>query len=217
MGRAAVHFPKAKLPTRLTQEDDYTCGTVVLRMLLFGCGITNPPSDSEIILAGGMTEIEQLGSHVGQFSDVVRKTYPKLRVLYRLGASISDLFSLLSMKYLPCVGWQGIFDTTPYISAGSGREDGEDGHYSIVTGVNFSSGYLSLRDPSGWFLDPLLVPIQTFERRWWDLNKFKDCETQEVMDNRDDRLVFVVVPNSSEHLIPLLNLGFVDGRNYTCR
>ncbi|OGC56436.1 hypothetical protein A3H26_01045 [candidate division WWE3 bacterium RIFCSPLOWO2_12_FULL_36_10] len=217
MKGTAINHPVAMLPPRLTQDTNYTCGTVILRMLLSANGISNPASDKEIILAGKMKEIEQFGSHVGQFYKAVMEMYPEFVVMYKLGAGVSDLYVLLEMGILPCVGWQGIFDATPYISAGIGREDGEDGHYSIVTGVDLDTGYVSMLDPSGWLPDPLLIPTQTLERRWWDLNRFSDCETNEMRDNRDDRLAFIVVPNNPNYLVPMLNMGFVFGNTYTCR
>ena len=217
MRGSAAHYPVERLPGRLIQDTNYTCGPVVLRMLLLSCGILNLPSDSDMISAGGMTEIEQLGSHVGQFYKAVRRLHSEFVVMYKLGADVPDLYILLRMGILPCVGWRGIFDATPYISAGIGREDGKDGHYSIVIGVDLGTGYIFVLDPSSWFSGHLSVPIGTFKRRWWDLNRFPDCETDEAVDNRDDGLVFVVVPDKPEHLQPLLNLGFVFGNTYTCR
>lgn len=79
------------------------------------------------------------------------------------GAIIGDLDKIVNKYKFPVgVEWQGVFYED---------EEGDNGHYSIVTQVNKKKGYLKLSDPYKRFsgLDRKFK-ITDFEKRWWDTN-----------------------------------------------
>ncbi len=78
-------------------------------------------------------------------------------------ATIGDLDKIVNMYKFPVgVEWQGVFYED---------EEGDNGHYCVITQVNKSKGYLKLADPYKKFagLDRKFR-ISDFEKRWWDVN-----------------------------------------------
>lgn len=79
------------------------------------------------------------------------------------GAGIGDLDKIVNKYKFPVgVEWQGVFYED---------EEGDNGHYCVITEVNKSKGYLKLSDPYKKFagLDRKFK-ISDFEKRWWDEN-----------------------------------------------
>lgn len=78
-------------------------------------------------------------------------------------ATIGDLDRIVNKYKFPVgVEWQGVFYED---------EEGDNGHYCVITEVNRPKGYLKLADPYKRFagLDRKFR-ISDFEKRWWDVN-----------------------------------------------
>lgn len=78
-------------------------------------------------------------------------------------ATIGDLDRIVNKHKFPVgVEWQGVFYED---------EEGDNGHYCVITEVNRFKGYLKLSDPYKRFagLDRKFR-ISDFEKRWWDEN-----------------------------------------------
>lgn len=79
-------------------------------------------------------------------------------------ATVGDLDKIVNKYKVPVgVEWQGVFYED---------EEGDNGHYCVITEVNKGKGYLKLADPYKKFagLDRKFR-ISDFEKRWWDSNE----------------------------------------------
>lgn len=95
----------------------------------------------------------------------------------KAGAKLSDLETIVNKYHFPVgVEWQGVFYED---------EDEDNGHYSVVTGINLKKGYILLSDPYKRFagLDRKFR-IPDFAKRWWDVNGLV----------YDRKMMFVVTP-----------------------
>ena len=80
------------------------------------------------------------------------------------GATVGDLDKIVNKYKFPVgVEWQGVFYED---------EEGDNGHYGIITEVDKVKGYLKLADPYKKFagLDRKFRSAD-FEKRWWDSNE----------------------------------------------
>jgi hypothetical protein len=114
-------------------------------------------------------------------------------LLAKYNASIDDLVWLTQEVQMPAgVEWRGRFL----------EPDGriwEEGHYSVVTGVDVEKGIIAIVDP-----EPKDILTQTgeltideFERRWWDENYVPLPDNPGVKETiRTQNMIFVLVPRA---------------------
>ncbi len=79
-------------------------------------------------------------------------------------ATIGDLDKIVNKYKFPVgVEWQGVFYED---------EEGDNGHYCVITEVNKAKGYVKLSDPYKKFVGlDRKFRISDFEKRWWDSNE----------------------------------------------
>lgn len=107
------------------------------------------------------------------------------------GAEVGDLEKIVNKYKFPVgVEWQGVFYED---------EEGDNGHYSIVTEVNRDRGYIKLSDPYKRFagLDRKFR-LSDFEKRWWDSNEVSIPYSKIKKLVYDRKLMFLITPKKDE-------------------
>jgi hypothetical protein len=181
------------------------CGPATLEMMYSIYGIAH----SQDVIAhaiGDVKRISRRGCTVGELAQAVDQLTPNYVLLGKYHGIIDDLRILTKTYMLPVgVEWRGRFL----------EPDGriwEEGHYSLVTHVNFSEGSLEVIDPYAPGVNLLsmndLIPIDLFVQRWWDTNPLPvpDNPTA-VTEVRDDQLLYVLVPKARAHDLRRLGLA----------
>lgn len=176
------------------------CGpaAVVMLVSLYGHNATQ----EEIAEAAGVSQtIKEKGSRIDQLANAIDQLYPDLILLAKYNASVSDVRDIIDSFRMPVgVEWQGMFldSRVGYF---------EEGHYSLISGVNFRDQTLTLIDPEPRSaLENGTLLIKEFERRWWDDNEVsRKDQTNAVETIRNKRLLFVIVPKGVA--TPLRELG----------
>ena len=173
------------------------CGPASLEMMFSYYGINI--SQDEIAAAGDIVSGED-GSRIDQLDRAVKKLTPGYILLAKYNASIEDLAKLTEEYDLPVgIEWQGIF----------ANPDGtyfEIGHYSVVISVDMNLGLLTILDPderTGLINGRIFMT--DFVGQWWEENDVplpRDSKTEVI---RNDRLLFVIAPET--HLTEFVNLG----------
>jgi hypothetical protein len=165
------------------------CGPTSLVMMLSLYGLV--VSQEAIAEAAGVQEtISEDGSRIDELNLAIETLVPGYRLMAKYDSSLDDLESLVEGCGLPTgVEWQGVFvddEGAPF----------EEGHYSVVVGVDRSVGVVTILDPER--RSALVngeLSIADFEERWWEENdvpSLRDPEVMEVICNQG--LLFVVVP-----------------------
>jgi len=122
-----------------------------------------------------------------------------VKLLLAEGATIGDL-EKITRKYKFPVGveWQGVFYED---------EEGDNGHYCIITEVDRSKNYLKLSDPYRKFAGvDRKIRISDFEKRWWDSNEIAIPYSKLKKLVYDRKLIFLIT--SKKATFPR-NLGMV--------
>jgi len=177
-------FPEMR---RVKQVSIYACGPAVEEMLFSFFGV-KVSQKSMIKSLRAQTKVREYGLNV---KDLTRATSFLGKKEYyfweKRDATIHDLWRAVHTFKSPVgVEWQGVFYE---------NEDGDSGHYGVVTGVDKKTGYVRIADPyfNGIFryngVDRRF-PIRLFEKRWWDEN---------IIGGRsliDNRVMFVITPKS---------------------
>lgn len=100
-------------------------------------------------------------------------------------ATVGDLDKIINKYKFPVgVEWQGVFYED---------EEGDNGHYCIITEVNKAKGFLKLADPYKRFagLDRKFK-ISDFEKRWWDSNEVAIPYSKIKKLEYDRKLMFLI-------------------------
>jgi hypothetical protein len=93
--------------------------------------------------------------------------------------------------YLVGVEWQGLFEDT----LEEETEDGDYGHYSVVTMADPKRRMLGIVDPYKDFRSQDRVfSFEFFMTRWWDLNDFPDPLTGKDRLVEDRQMMFIITP-----------------------
>ncbi len=172
-------FPGMK---RLRQITLSHCGPAVLSSLFSFVGVSVPQRKvtystrtSQRIHTYGLstTELARAAKIFGQKG--------KFLFWIKKEATIQDLNKIVNKYKFPVgIEWQGVFYE---------NEDGDNGHYSIVTEINITKGYVKLADPFHRFAGvDRVFKLKDFTDRWWDTNMVGSTEVF------DRRVMFVVVP-----------------------
>lgn len=179
---------------RVKQITESHCGPAVAEVLLDSIGIQ---CDQELIskAAGVEESIMDEGTRIDQLALAVVRVAPEARFWYKFESSIDDIRYLLSQGYAVGIEWQGLF----YDSEAEEKNEGEHGHYSIITDIDEENSTFIIRDPyEEYFHHDRIFPINTFLRRWWDTNNVEDPTTHQIKIVEDVRPLFFVTRNSIE-------------------
>ncbi len=100
-------------------------------------------------------------------------------------ATIGDLDKIVNKYKFPVgVEWQGVFYED---------EEGDNGHYCVITEVNKAKGYVKLSDPYKKFVGlDRKFRISDFEKRWWDSNEVAIPYSKIKKLVYDKRLMFLI-------------------------
>jgi hypothetical protein len=187
------------------QQKEAHCGPATVSML--GMTYDLSLSQDDIAAAAGMSDIiiDAEGMRLDELRDGIRALFPDgaYRLLAKYQSTIDDLDHLTGTLGLPAgVEWQGRF----------ANPDGtrtDQGHYSVITGVDRQQGVLSVVDPEDQNIltQQGQLPIATFEPRWWEVDIVPlphDPGRSKVIEM--ERLIFVLA--AADQAPALRELGF---------
>jgi predicted double-glycine peptidase len=166
---------------RVRQITSYHCGPAVIVTLLSFLGVRL--SQSRVVKSiGAEMKIKKVGLSIPDLAAAVKTLGKKNYVFWRKANSkISDLEKVIrDYKYPVGVEWQGVFYEF---------EDEDNGHYSVVTGVDTKNNILRIADPYPEFSGvDRKFDTKFFTKRWWDKNLIKGRMIT------DKKMMFVVTP-----------------------
>jgi hypothetical protein len=177
--------------SRFTQISESHCGPAVIQMLLSNLGIE--VTQEAVAEAGGATDLIELhGMRIDQLARAVRELAPVTRFWFKDHSSLDDLIRAVSeFRYPVGVEWQGLFEDTLEDES----EDGDYGHYSMVTIVDPKNGQLVIVDPYKDFRDQdRIFTFEFFLPRWWDTNEVRNPRTGKRRLVEDRQVMFLVAP-----------------------
>src|SRR5512135_1849886 len=177
---------------RFTQISESHCGPAVIQMLLHNLGIE--VTQEEVVVAGGASDlIEQMGMRVDQLNQAVRRLAPQTCFWYKDHSTIEELVRIVTDDdYLVGIEWQGVFEDT----LEDETEDGDYGHYSVVTMADSKRRKLVIVDPYKDFRSQDRVfTFEFFISRWWDTNDFHDPLTGKGRLVEDRQMMFTITPD----------------------
>jgi len=176
---------------RFTQISESHCGPAVIQMLLHNLGIEVAQED--VAEAGGASDlIEQHGMRVDQLDRAVRKLAPQTCFWYKDHSMIEELVRIVADYDYPVgIEWQGLFEDT----LEEETQDGDYGHYSVVTMADSKSRKLVIVDPYKDFRSQdRIFTFEFFISRWWDTNDFPDTLTGKDRLVEDRQMMFMITP-----------------------
>jgi len=176
---------------RFTQIGESHCGPAVIQMLLHTLGIE--VAQDAVAEAGGAHDlIEQHGMRIDQLARAVRQLAPQTRFWYKDHSTIEDLVRIeADYDYLVGIEWQGLFEDT----LEDETQDGDYGHYSVITTVDPISRKLVIADPYKDFRSQDRVfTLEFFMSRWWDTNDVPDPLTGKDRLVEDRQMMFLITP-----------------------
>lgn len=170
---------------RITQISDSHCGPAVLAMLLSNLKIKVWQRD--IVEAAEVGKrIMKYGMTVMEMARAVKRLVPEAQFWMKEGATIAELKKLVNDYQLPVgVEWQGEF--------GKYSDGEDDGHFSVVVGVDLKENEIVIADPFGPFAEEdREFSVSDFENRWWDYNDVRDEDTGGMKEVEDYHMMFVI-------------------------
>ena len=176
---------------RFTQINESYCGPAVIQMLLHNLGVE--VTQQEVAEAGGASDlIEEQGMRVKQLERAVRILAPQTSFWYKDHSTIAELVKIVDDYDYPVgVEWQGFFEDTQ----DDETEDGDYGHYSVVTMVNPTIQKLVIADPYKDFRSQdRIFTFDFFMPRWWDMNECRNPRTGKKRLVEDQQMMFVITP-----------------------
>lgn len=184
-GRA---FPNLK---RVKQISASHCGPAVMVSLFSFLGVKT--SQARIVRTlRAENKIKDAGLNIKDLARVVRIIGKgKLVFWKKVNATIGDVARLVNKYKVPVgIEWQGVFYED---------EEGDNGHYGVVTEVSRKRGYLRLSDPYKTFayLDRKFR-ISDFEARWWDTNEVNIPYSKIKKLVYDKKLMFLITDKKEE-------------------
>lgn len=179
---------------RFQQISESHCGPAVIQMLLNATGLF--VTQEAIAAAAGVEQtIEERGTRVDQLALATSKVAPHLSFWYKYHSTIEDILYVLNRGYGVGVEWQGLFYKT--LEEQQENDDGEAGHYSIISYLDEELEQLILVDPYKDFANQnRILPISTFLQRWWDTNDIIEPFTGQKRTIVDEQLLFFITPAS---------------------
>jgi len=177
-------FPTLK---RIKQATSSYCGPAVLVSLFSFLGVR--ASQSRIVRSlRAENKIKDMGLVIRDLARAVRIVGKgKLTFWKKEGATIGDLDKIINKHKFPVgIEWQGVFYED---------EEGDNGHYGIITQVNKEKGYLKVSDPYKKFAGAdRKFRISDFEKRWWDSNEIAIPYSKIKKLVYDRKLMFLITP-----------------------
>jgi len=176
---------------RFTQIGESHCGPAVIQMLLQNLGIE--VNQKAVAEAGGASDlIEQQGMRVDQLAQAVRQLAPQTRFWYKDLSTIEELAQIVADYDYPVgIEWQGLFEDR----LEDETQEGDYGHYSVVTMVDSNSQKLVIVDPYKDFRSQdRIFTFEFFMSRWWDTNDFPDPQTGIEHLVEDRQMMFIITP-----------------------
>jgi hypothetical protein len=176
---------------RFTQISESHCGPAVIQMLLQNLGIE--VTQEAVVEAGGANDlIKQLGMRVDQLAWAVRQLAPQTCFWYKDHSMIEELVQILvNYDYPVGIEWQGLFED----KLEDETQDGDYGHYSVVTMADAKGQKLVIVDPYKDFRSQdRNFSFEFFMSRWWDTNNFPDKLTGKDCLVEDRQMMFIITP-----------------------
>lgn len=180
---------------RFTQISESHCGPAVVQMLLQYLGIE--VTQEAVAEAGGAAAlIEVHGMRVDQLSLAVRQLAPQTYFWYKDYSTIEDLVRVVNdYDFLAGVEWQGVFEDT----LEDETEDGDYGHYSVITMADTKKRELVIVDPYKDFRSQYRnFSFDFFMSRWWDTNEVPGLVTGKGRLVEDRQMMFTVTPKKAK-------------------
>lgn len=185
------NFPDMR---RVAQVTDFNCGPAVLEMLFDAVNIKI--EQNQFVMASGISyKIEEFGMSIPEMITAVNLLAPDHIFWYKDKSNLQELDWLVNTKHYPVgIEWQGVF-----LEYADGEDDG---HYSIVTGIDVPGNRIQIADP----FEPFAYHDRTFRlhkfvKRWWDVNEIVNPATHEVTHETDDKMMFIIT--GSHETFPL--------------
>ncbi len=176
---------------RFTQISESHCGPAVIQMLLHNLGIE--VTQEAVTEAGGAGDLIQLhGMRVDQLERAVRQLAPQTCFWHKDHSRIEELVQItVDYNYIVGIEWQGLFEDT----LEEETQDGDYGHYSVVTMADPKSRKITIVDPYKDFrLQDRILTFEFFMTRWWDMNDFPDPLTGKYNLVEDRQMMFLITP-----------------------
>lgn len=179
------------LLVRRVQQKEAHCGPATLEMLFDFYGVAVP--QEAFVEAVGMTQTIRYapGMRLDELARSVELLFPQgdYVLLAKYNATVQDL-ALLVNEYQQPVGveWQGRF-------LQPGDRLVEQGHYSVILGVDQDRDLLKIADPEEKNILTVTgeISIPVFEARWWEVDRVplpNNGATPKILWT--ERLVFVL-------------------------
>jgi len=184
---SGMAFPKMK---RVKQVSASHCGPAVLEELFSFLG-ARVSQASVVRTLRASKKIRRYGLNIGDLARAT-KTIGKGKFVFwkKANSGVNDLSQVVNkFKYPAGVEWQGVFYED---------DDGDSGHYSIVTKVEKRSGFLKISDPYSKFAGTdRKFKILNFQKRWWDQNEVKLSGTSKRKIVTDKKVMFLITPKGA--------------------
>jgi hypothetical protein len=131
------------------------------------------------------------GARVDQLARAVERLREGMYLWYKNCASVEDLVTVLHGYRSPAgVEWQGFFEAR---EEDEDFDEGDYGHYSIVTRIDLRRGLITLRDPYPDFCqEDRVFRLEWFIGRWWDVNLAPVTSTGALQPVEDRHLLFLI-------------------------
>jgi hypothetical protein len=183
------------LTVQWVQQEEAHCGPATIKMLFSFHGVALEQTD--ISQAAGMADVIHMapGMRLDEINDGVTALFPNgdYALLAKYQATIHDIEELTEGLGMPIgVEWQGKFP-----NSNGGHYD--QGHYSVIVGVDARRRRLQIVDPEPTNLltkDGELT-FETFVDRWWEVDVVPlphDLSVSKVIEM--EHLILVVVPKA---------------------
>jgi hypothetical protein len=150
-------------------------------------------TQDEIVQAAGISEtiVRDYGARIDQLAQGINALFPagEYRLMAKYDASVDDLAWLTGELSIPAgIEWQGQFRNPD----GTYRDQG---HYTVVTGVNWERRILKTVDPEDKSILTAggELALDVFEPRWWEVDHLPvPGNPQHSECVRNERLIFVI-------------------------
>ncbi len=192
-GKSSRRRPIDFRQDRFTQISESHCGPAVIQMLLNYLGIE--VTQEAVAEAGGASELIELqGMRVDQLGRAVQRLAPQTRFWYKDHSTLEELVrTVKDYGYLVGIEWQGVFEDT----LEEETQDGDYGHYSVVSMVDSKNQTLVIVDPYKDFrAQDRIFTFDFFITRWWDTNELPDPLTGKGHLVEDRQMMFTITPQS---------------------
>jgi hypothetical protein len=174
------------------------CGPASLSIMLSQHGVFIEQKDVAKA-AQALANIETFGMRLDQLALAVRKLAPHLTVWAKRNAKFQDLDTLINSYNLPVgIEWQGVWTEEELKKTDNIFDDGDLGHYSVVTGISLDEKKLMIQDPSlEYYLKDRPFALETFDKRWFDTNEVGEDAPDEAKEwMHDYHVLFVIAPKN---------------------